>query len=178
MKFSQIFVVRTLKLRNPPMHTGDPAAARWEQVQQVIGILRLPRITHPSLPILNFVKLLIHRWFSLLQKVANGISKLRIPALKDQFAQVPFYSLRTRVSAQPINTWFQEHGITPNIYAQTAGNEAIGNMVGLGFVVGLVPKIVLDNSPLADKVETLNYQPDLAAYEVGVCVLQNASKAR
>ena len=59
-------------------------------------------------------------------------------------------------------------GAQPNIYAQVAGNEAIVSMVSLGFGVGIVPQIVLDNSPLVDKVCTMDIKPALAPYEVGL----------
>ena len=64
--------------------------------------------------------------------------------------------------------WFRDVGVSPNIYAQVAGNEAIVSMVSLGFGVGVVPQIVLDNSPLADRVETIDIRPGLAPYEVGL----------
>jgi len=41
-------------------------------------------------------------------------------------------------------------------------------MVSLGFGVGVVPKIVLDNSPLVGQVKVLNIQPRLEAYDVGL----------
>ena len=41
-------------------------------------------------------------------------------------------------------------------------------MVSLGFGVGIVPKIVLDNSPLAGRTRPLDVQPALAPYEVGL----------
>ena len=59
-----------------------------------------------------------------------------------------------------------------NIYAQVAGNEAIVSMVSLGFGVGVVPQIVLDNSPLAQTVQVINVQPALEAYEVGLFTLE------
>lgn len=45
-------------------------------------------------------------------------------------------------------------------------------MVSLGFGVGVVPKIVLDNSPLADKIRVLDVQPVLAPYNLGLVVLK------
>ncbi|RJX28067.1 MAG: HTH-type transcriptional activator IlvY, partial [Desulfurivibrio sp.] len=54
-----------------------------------------------------------------------------------------------------LDKWFQERGITPNIYAQVAGNEAIITMVGLGCGIGVVPQLVLDKSPMLDQVITL-----------------------
>ena len=41
-------------------------------------------------------------------------------------------------------------------------------MVSLGFGVGVVPHIVLDNSALAETVRVLDVQPELAPYEVGL----------
>ena len=49
-----------------------------------------------------------------------------------------------------------------------AGNEAIVSMVSLGFGVGVVPRIVLDNSPQADRVTVIAIEPALAPYEVGL----------
>lgn len=67
-----------------------------------------------------------------------------------------------------VDRWFRAIGAQPNIYAQVAGNEAIVSMVSLGFGVGVVPQIVLENSPLADKIATLDIEPGLAPYEVGL----------
>jgi LysR family positive regulator for ilvC len=62
--------------------------------------------------------------------------------------------------------------VLPDIYAQVAGNEAIVSMVSLGFGIGVVPRIVLDNSPLAERVEVLDVRPALAPYEVGLFALE------
>jgi LysR family positive regulator for ilvC len=45
-------------------------------------------------------------------------------------------------------------------------------MVSLGFGVGVVPKIALDNSPLAGKISVLDVRPRLEAYEIGVFTLK------
>jgi LysR family positive regulator for ilvC len=68
--------------------------------------------------------------------------------------------------------WFRRLGLAPDIYAQVAGNEAIVSMVSLGFGIGIVPRIVLDNSPLADRVRVLDIRPELAPYEVGLFALE------
>jgi LysR family positive regulator for ilvC len=41
-------------------------------------------------------------------------------------------------------------------------------MVGLGFGVGVVPELVLVNSPLKDKVQVLDVQPPLVPFAVGM----------
>ncbi len=71
-----------------------------------------------------------------------------------------------------VDEWFRALGVQANIYAQVAGNEAIVSMVSLGFGVGVVPQIVLDNSPLADTVRVLDIKPGLEAYEVGLFTLE------
>jgi LysR family positive regulator for ilvC len=71
-----------------------------------------------------------------------------------------------------VDEWFRKLGLTPNIYAQVAGNEAIVSMVSLGFGTGVVPRIVLDNSPLADQVQVVNLRPALKPYEVGLFTLE------
>ena len=44
-------------------------------------------------------------------------------------------------------------------------------MVGLGFGVGVVPELVLANSPLKDRVRVLDVQPPLTPFAVGICAL-------
>ena len=57
------------------------------------------------------------------------------------------------------------------------GNEAIVSMVSLGFGVGVLPKIVVDNSPLAERVEPFMIQPDLGPYSMGICVMEKRLKS-
>ena len=86
------------------------------------------------------------------------------------WSQVPFIVPEAGLSRQRLDVWFKQLSITPRIYAQVSGNEAIVTMVSLGLGVGLVPKIVLDNSPVADRVAVLPVQPQLQPYHVGVFV--------
>ena len=80
------------------------------------------------------------------------------------------------VSRKRIDHWFHQQEIKPKIYAQVSGNEAIVSMVSLGFGIGVVPKIVLDHSPIADRVRVLDIQPELEPYDVGLCVLEKKLK--
>jgi LysR family positive regulator for ilvC len=76
------------------------------------------------------------------------------------------------ISRDRVNQWFSRRHIQPRIYAQVAGNEAIVSMVSLGFGIGVVPQIVLDNSPLADRVRVLPVSPALEPYEIGLFALE------
>lgn len=72
--------------------------------------------------------------------------------------------------------WLKRHAIKPRIYAQVSGNEAIVSMVSLGFGVGVVPQIVLDNSPLNARIKTYDIQPPLTAYDIGLFALEKRLK--
>ncbi len=72
--------------------------------------------------------------------------------------------MRTRVLR-----WFREQHITPRVYAEVAGNEAILALVSLRCGVGIVPRLVIDQSPVASSVRALEVEPPLEAYSVGIC---------
>ncbi|WP_432471127.1 HTH-type transcriptional activator IlvY [Amphritea sp. HPY] len=88
------------------------------------------------------------------------------------WAEIPMILSEEGVARKRIDRWFKQLAVKPLIYAQVAGNEAIVSMVSLGFGVGVVPKIVLDNSPLAEKVRVLPIEPRLKAYDVGLFALK------
>jgi len=95
----------------------------------------------------------------------------------DAWATTPMILSEGGLSRQRVDAWFRKLGIQPKIYAQVAGNEAIVSMVSLGFGVGVVPRIVLDNSPLAGKVQVLDIRPQLEAYDVGLFTLKKKLKS-
>lgn len=94
-----------------------------------------------------------------------------------QWENVPMILSEAGLAREHCNTWFKALGVVPQIYAQVAGNEAIVSMVGLGFGIGVVPKIVLDNSPLRDRVVILPVKPELPHYNVGLCVAKRRLKS-
>jgi LysR family positive regulator for ilvC len=86
----------------------------------------------------------------------------------EEWSNVPMILSEGGVSRKRVNDWFSDQNITPKIYTQVSGNEAIVSMVSLGFGMGVVPKIVLDNSPLKHTVDIINVMPELIDYEVGL----------
>ncbi|MFW1677285.1 HTH-type transcriptional activator IlvY [Pontibacter sp. JAM-7] len=91
-------------------------------------------------------------------------------------ADTPMILSEEGIARKRVDQWFRQHQIKPLIYAQVAGNEAIVSMVSLGFGVGVVPQIVLENSPLADSVTILSVTPELEPYEVGIVALNKKLK--
>lgn len=81
------------------------------------------------------------------------------------------------LARERLNEWFKTEGFKPNIYAEVKGNEAIVSMVSLGFGVGVIPQIVVDNSPLAERVKRFTPQPNLGPYDTGICVMEKRLKS-
>jgi len=73
------------------------------------------------------------------------------------------------LSRDRVDRWLGEKQITPNISSQVAGNEAIIAMVGMGCGVGVVPRLVLEQSVLREQVCILDVVPQLESFSVGVC---------
>lgn len=164
-----------VRIRHPgielKLHTGDPAEAMSRVLEGTddMAITPRPRIPPGALafksltrsPLLFIAPTQTHEWLPLKPESSTAA----------QWKQVPMILSEAGLSREYANTWFKAIGVTPRIYAQVSGHEAIVSMVGLGFGIGVVPKIVLDNSPLADRVRTLNVKPELPHYDVGLCVL-------
>ena len=157
------------------LHTGDPAlaiervaagtediaiAARQDHMPQSLGFKRI------AVSPLILIQPRASQWFS---KTPQDNS--------DYWQSVPFILSERGVARERLNAWFRRKRISPTIYAQVAGHEAIVSMVSLGFGIGLIPQIVLDNSPLTNEVKPLPLQPDLKPYEVGLCVLNRRLKS-
>jgi len=92
------------------------------------------------------------------------------------WAATPMILSESGLARRRVDAWFREQKIQPSVYAQVAGNEAIVSMVSLGFGVGVVPRIVLDNSPLADQVAVLDVRPGLKPYDVGLFTVEKKLK--
>jgi LysR family transcriptional regulator, positive regulator for ilvC len=94
-----------------------------------------------------------------------------------EWNQIPVIIPEEGLARERLDFWFKSNQIKPTIYAEVKGNEAIVSMVSLGFGVGVLPKIVLDNSPLKDQIENFIQQPDLGPYAMGICVMQKKLKS-
>jgi LysR family positive regulator for ilvC len=88
--------------------------------------------------------------------------------------RTPMIMAEKGVERQRLDKWLKEREITPTIYAQVAGNEAILAMVSLGCGIGTVPALVLEKSPFRDRVTILNVSPALPPLAVGICIMQSA----
>ena len=96
------------------------------------------------------------------------------PESASAWANVPMILSESGIARKRIDEWFRKMDVNPRIYAQVAGNEAIVSMVSLGLGIGVVPKIVLDNSPMADRIQVLDVQPELEPYNIGLFTLKKS----
>ncbi|WP_111415355.1 HTH-type transcriptional activator IlvY [Billgrantia lactosivorans] len=169
------------RLRHPrielKLHTGDPAEAmnRVLAGEEDMAITPRPRSAPGALAFKSLTR-------SPLVFIAPVEPADWIPTTPDspsavQWRVVPMVLSEAGLSREYADTWFRALGVAPRIYAQVAGHEAIVSMVGLGFGIGVVPKIVLDASPLAERVRVLPVKPELPHYDVGLCVLNRQLKS-
>jgi LysR family transcriptional regulator, positive regulator for ilvC len=153
------------------LHTGDTATTldRIIAEQEDIGIAALPQKIPPSLStqVLGTTPLVF------IAPRSGAYSKLNVEGDKKiQWSNIPLILSESGLAREQVDRWLRDKKIKPHIYAQVAGNEAIVSMVSLGFGVGVVPKLVVDNSPLKNKIKVLEIEHNLAPFAIGVCVLQ------
>ncbi len=155
------------------LHTGDPedAIARVMSGSEDIAIGARPRRLPAGLAFRAITR-------SPLVFIECALDDdPRVPALSAprrpiRWGEVPMILSERGLARQRVDAWFRARGETPRVYAQVAGNEAIVSMVSLGLGMGVVPRIVLDNSPLVDRVRVVPVRPALEPYEVGLFTLR------
>ena len=158
------------------LHTGDPehAIARIIAGEEDITIAAHP----PTLPRgLAFKPIIVSPLlFIAPTEQSDPDVPLTTPTSPEEWATVPMILSEGGIARNRIDTWFRKMDVNPRIYAQVAGNEAIVSMVSLGLGIGVVPKIVLDNSPLVDRIKILDVKPELEPYDVGLFTLKKSLK--
>ena len=160
------------------LHTGDPAPA----IQRVInGHEDIAIAARPdNLPSsVAFRRIAVSPLVFIAPiQASDNLPQFNVKTGPD-WANIPMIVSEEGIGRDRVDSWFKRLGISPKIYAQVAGHEAMVSMVSLGFGIGVVPRIVLDNSPLADKVQILNQssQDSLGHYDVGLCTLEKRLKS-
>lgn len=158
------------------LHTGDPEQGinRVLSGQEDIAIVARP----DKLPgAITYRRIAVSPLVFISPLEPSGSLPTPKPETAKEWANTPMIVSEEGVGRQRINNWFKELKITPKIYAQVAGHEAIVSMVALGFGIGVVPKIVLDNSPLVTKVQVLSPLTTAGDYDVGLCALKKRLKS-
>lgn len=175
--YSFLFDILTRFRRDHPrieikLHTGDPedAIPKVLSGDEDIAIGARPKNLQAGLafiPIADSPLVFIAAKNQSSDDVVSGVA-----GGARNWAGQPMILSERGLARRRVDAWFRSLGVQANIYAQVAGNEAIVSMVSLGFGVGVVPQIVLDNSPLANTIRVLDVQPELEPYKVGLFTLE------
>ncbi len=151
------------------IQTGDAAKALNKlQTREVdISIAALPENTPENLDCIEILKtpliFIAPRFFPETICYSDGKKK------NIDWEKTPLILPKEGLSRTRTERWFNEKLLTPNLYSQVSGNEAIIAMVGMGCGVGVVPRLVLDKSTLADEIDILEVTPRLKPFTVGSC---------
>lgn len=88
------------------------------------------------------------------------------------WSEIPIIVADHGASRKRFELWYRkkQQG-KPHIYATVSGNEALVSMVALGCGVGIVPKVVVENSPVKDRVQFLENAGEIEPFNLGVCCL-------
>ena len=158
------------RLRHPfielKLLTGDPAQAIAKVLNDEadIAISAMPE----HLP--SRVEFEIISEIPLSVIAPSGVSNFAQELQQDppNWSEIPFIVPESGTARERANTWFKAMKIKPTIYAQVSGHEAIVSMVALGCGVGIAPDVVINNSPVRDKIDRLKVA-SIAPFELGVC---------
>ncbi len=83
---------------------------------------------------------------------------------------IPFILPEHGAVRRRFDNWFRKFKVgRPHIYATVAGHEALISMVALGCGVGIAPDVVIENSPVRDRVKNLDSEASIQSFDLGVC---------
>ncbi len=154
------------------IHTGDESIAirRIQQAQEDLAIVACPdRLPHG----LRFVELVSSPLVFIAPTSMNLPAGLLPGARRRTRARAwegqPFVMPEGGLARERIDRWFEQMGVSPSVYAQVSGNEAIAGMVALGMGCAVVPLLVLRESPFRDRIKLMEVSPALPAFRIGLC---------
>ncbi len=158
------------------IHTGDPEPGihRVQNGQEDIAIVARPERLPANLA---FRRITVSPLLLIGPNEASDNLPHNPPNKGPEWANTPMILPEDGLSRERVDQWFRSMNIKPRIYAQVTGHEAMVSMVSLGFGIGVVPKIVLDNSPLAGRVQVLDTPTSMGHYDVGLCTLKKRLKS-
>ena len=158
------------------LHTGDPAKAveRVQQGQEDLAIGARPDSLPAGVEFQSITRSAL-RFIGPQSPQLLSDEQLKNPGA-ESWQDVPLILSEEGLARTRTDRWLKHHNIKPLIYAQVSGNEAIVSMVSLGFGIGVVPQIVLDNSPLAARIRLYDIQPPLTDYDIGLFALHKRLK--
>lgn len=152
------------------LDTGDAALAIDRVLQQQTDIAIAPR--PDKVPDgLHFIELATSSLVFIRPQLDCEVRAQTLAADLD-WSHLPIIVSHLGLSRQRLFSWLAQQQVQPNVYAEVAGHEAIVAMVGLGLGVGLVPQIVLEQSPIREQIDIFATPTEIAPYRVSLCCLE------
>ncbi len=160
-------LVEALAFEHPELRlsveTGDPADA--EQVLREgrtdLALAALPTGGFPGMDCFMV------RTTPLVFVFARAARRPEPSAAEPDWNSVPLILPRQGLARERFDRWARNRDLKVHVAAETAGNEAILALARLGQGLGLIPRIVLDNSPFAEGLSVLTPGPALGDYDIG-----------
>jgi LysR family transcriptional regulator, positive regulator for ilvC len=90
------------------------------------------------------------------------------------WSTIPFVLPAYGLARDYVDQWFDRRALTPNVYAEIQGHEAILSLVALGCGIGVVPRLVLEKSALTDRIIELPVRPALRQFRIALCVRERS----
>ena len=156
-------LVEALAMEHPEVRlsveTGDPADAETvlREGRVDLALAALPEGGFPGMDCFSV------RRSPLVFAALAGVVKGAQP----DWTQVPLILPRRGLARERFDRWTRQRDLKVHVAAETAGNEAILALARLGQGLGLVPRIVLDNSPFSEGLEVWTPEPGLGDYDIG-----------
>lgn len=147
--------------------TGDAANALAE-VQQNRADIAIAALPDPFPSSLHFAKI-DDVPLSIIAPTIRCAVQQQISQTPIDWSSVPFIIPDHGPGRRRADNWFKQMGISPNIYAQVSGQEAIASMVALGCGVSMSPEVVINNSPVRDRIQLLSSLVAIPPFELGCC---------
>ena len=153
------------------LSTGDAAMAlaRLENGEADVTIAALPEHLPQHI---RFLKLLRTPLIFIAPRSQESDLSVSVDKLLQKGVIMPERGL-SRVRCE---RWFSDKQINPQIYSYVAGNEAMIAMVAMGCGIGVVPRLVLENSPLRGRIRVLDVRPALDPFSVGACTTRSLKR--
>jgi len=101
------------------------------------------------------------------QQTSSVTSSTQAEALEISLQSIPVVLPKSGLARDRFDRWVRIHDVKPIIAAETAGNEAVLALARLGLGLGLVPRLVLENSPFAEGLILYDAGPEFGDYDIG-----------
>jgi LysR family transcriptional regulator, positive regulator for ilvC len=154
------------------IHTGDESVAirRVQSGQEDLAIVACPDRLPQGLRFVELVSSPLVFIAPASMTLPEGLMPgARRKATVRAWCTQPFVMPESGLARERIDQWFGQLGVSPLVYAQVSGNEAIAGMVALGMGCAVVPLLVLRESPFRDRIRLMEVVPALPSFRIGLC---------